>query len=347
MTHQFLTYAITRKFFSLAAALLLAVSIAGCSGSPLASTPLSPSALPSSGLALETGDAIAATDDWGALRKGNGKDNGKGKEGDDDDERNGKGGDDEKGKDGDKGKDDSRAGAPAASVEIEGIVATVTGACPTKTVTVGTRSFATSASTVYDGGTCAELVATAVVEAKATTQADGTLLATKVEFEEANEDSLTHVEGTVATITGTCPAITVVVTGQPSVATSATTQFRKGACADVQPGTRVEMRGTLQADGTVTATRVDIKKSEEGDDEDRNPHDGPGPFDGTVSELRGICPTATFNLKGMEIVTGAATTYTGGTCETLRPNVQVLVTGTRVGETRTINAVTIEITRTH
>lgn len=337
MTHQFLTHAITPKLFSLAAALLLAVSIAGCSGSPLASTPLSPSALPSSGLALETGDASGLTDGWGMLGKGPEKDTGKGKDGD-------------KGKDGERGKDDSPADALSPTVEIEGSVATVTGACPTKTVTIGTRSFATNASTVYGDGTCAELVAAAVVEAKATRQTDGTLLATKVEFEGADvgdDDRLTKVEGTVASITGTCPAITVVVTGHPSVVTSATTEFRKGVCADVKPGTRVHMRGTLQTNGTIAATRVDIRTDDDEDEESRNPHDGLGPFEGTVSEFRGVCPAVTLNLRGMDIVTSATTTYVGGTCATLRPNVHVAVTGTRVGETRTINATAIEITRTH
>jgi hypothetical protein len=55
----------------------------------------------------------------------------------------------------------------------------------------------------------------------------------------------------------------------------------------------------------------------------------------------------TFNLRGMTIVTSAATAYIGGTCETLRPNVKVEVTGTRVGESRTIEAISVEITRTH
>lgn len=331
MTHQFSTHEITRRLFTLTAALLVAVSIVACSDSPLASVPMSPSALPSSGVALETTDAAAITDGWGTLGKGNDKDNGRGK-------------------DDDKGKHDSPADALDATVELEGTVATATGTCPAKTVTIGTRSFATNASTVYDDGTCTELVATAVVEVKATTQTDGTLLATKVEFEGADEDDLTEVEGSVASVAGTCPAITVTVTGQPSVVTSATTEFRKGVCADVQPGTRVHMRGTLQADGTVAATRVDIKNrddDDEDDDESRNPHDGPGPFAGTVSEFRGTCPTVTFNLRGLEIVTSATTAYIGGTCDTLRPNVRVVVTGTRVGDTRTINATAIEITATH
>jgi len=270
MTHHFSSGETTHRLLSTAAALLLSISIVGCGGSPLASTPLSPSALPSSGLALQTSDVTAATDGWGTLGKGNGKDNGNGKDGDN--------AGDEKGKAG-KGEDDSPVAALSPTGEVEGVVATATGACPTKTVTIGTETFTTNEFTVYKHGTCEELVALASVEVKVTTQTDGSLLATRVKFEGTDED---------------------------------------------------EEEG-----------------EEESDDEGGNPHDGPGPFHGTVSAFRGVCPTVTFNLKGMKIVTSATTTYAGGTCETLRPNVQVLVTGTRVGETRTINATDIEITRTH
>jgi hypothetical protein len=66
-----------------------------------------------------------------------------------------------------------------------------------------------------------------------------------------------------------------------------------------------------------------------------------------VSSFRGVCPAVTFNLKGTTVITDAATTYEGGTCATLRPDVQVVVTGTAGVERRTFNAATITITQTH
>jgi hypothetical protein len=273
MTHQASTHS-TFNSICIAFSLFAALTSVACSDSPLASAPLSPSALPSLGAALETTDATAVTDGWSTLGKGN--DNGKGKDGD-------KSKDDDKGKGKDEGGTvDSPVDAAAVVVEIEGAVATVTGTCPAKTVTVGTQTFTTSESTTYKGGTCADVIALALIEVRATTQATGTLVATSIKVKDADDE-------------------------------------------DADEGV------------------------EEEDDEASggNPHDGLGPFEGTVSSFRGVCPTVTFNLRGMQIVTSATTTYAGGTCATLRPNVQVVVTGTRVGETRAIEATNIEITRTH
>lgn len=102
-----------------------------------------------------------------------------------------------------------------------------------------------------------------------------------------------------------------------------------------------------EADDVDDVDDVDDTESDEADDHSgRNPHDGPGPFEGTVSSFRGLCPAVTFNLKGMRIVATSATTYIGGTCETLRPNVKVVVTGTHGTERRVFNATAITITRT-
>lgn len=94
------------------------------------------------------------------------------------------------------------------------------------------------------------------------------------------------------------------------------------------------------------------KDGDEAEDDDeagdgRNPHRGAGPHSGIVSSFRGTCPAVTFNLKGTRISTTAATTYVGGTCEILRPNVHVVVTGAAGTESRTFVAATVTIVRTH
>lgn len=331
MTHQFLNHDNARKVFTLAAALLIAATIVACSGSPLASVPLSPSALPSSGLTLEATDAAASTDGWSTLGKG--KDKGKG-----------------------EGTDGSDASASTA-VNIEGVVgATVSGTCPAKTFTVGLHTIVTNAATEYRKGACAGIVAAARVEVRSSRQADGRLLATRVVFDAEDEvddddeddDDVPQVKlegAVVGAVAGTCPAVTFTI-GTTKVATSASTRFHDGGCALLKTGVAVEVRGTRAADGTLDATRVEFDENE--DEDGGNPHEGAGPFEGTVSSFGGVCPTVTFNLRGMAIVTSATTTYVAGTsCAMLRPNVRVVVTGTRVGETRTINATAIEITRTH
>lgn len=332
MTHEFSTHDTNRRLFWIAATVLTAaVSSVACGGSAQATMPLAPSLIPSSAMSVETTDGI---DGWGTLGQGKDKDRDKDK---------GKGGD----RDADDGSD------AQAAVKIKGVIATVTGACPAVTFVISQRSVVTNALTTYEHGACAQLAPRAPVDVRAVRQADGTLLAKGVEFEDADDDDpkdRIEVKGTVASVQGTCPALRVVV-GRRTVVTNAATVFRTGTCAQVQPGAGVHFRGTLQPDETVLANRADVrireKEDEEDEDSDRNPHHGEGPLEGTVSSFRGVCPTVTFNLKGMTVVTDSTTAYTGGTCATLRPNVKVVVTGTPAAARRTFKAATITITRTH
>lgn len=329
MTHEFSTHDTNRRLFWIAATVLTAaVSSVACGGSAQATMPLAPSLIPSSAMSVETTDGI---DGWGAFGEGKDKDRDK-----------------DKGKGGDRDADD---GADADTVvKIEGVVATVTGACPAVTFVVSRHSVVTNALTTYEHGACAQLVARAAVEVRAVRQADGTLVAHTVEFDHGDDDGRIEVAGTVARVEGTCPALRIVVERR-TVVTTATTEFRRGTCDQIRPEVRIRVRGRLQADGTVLAHSVDVgireKEDEEDEDSDRNPHHGEGPLEGTVSSFRGACPTVTFNLKGMTVVTDSTTTYTGGTCATLRPNVKVVVTGTPAATRRTFKAATITITRTH
>lgn len=70
----------------------------------------------------------------------------------------------------------------ATTIKMEGTAATVTGSCPTKTFVFNGVSVMTNASTVFDDGTCAQLVSGARVEVTATRQSNGTYLASKVDF---------------------------------------------------------------------------------------------------------------------------------------------------------------------
>ena len=268
MTHTISTY-MTRRLPPLAAAAVLtAISAIGCSGSPLASAPLSPSVLPAMTLAAETGDGDAGVM-FGALGKGSDKDKGKGKD-----------------KDGTATGGTTTTTAPAV-VEATGAVVTVTGTCPAKTFTLGLHTITTNAATVYADGLCADLIALADVEVRATRQADGSLVATNVSFDADDDDEA--------------------------------------------------------EDGD----EDDADEDGEAEDGSGNPHHGAGPHSGTVSSFRGACPAVTFNLKGLRVSTTEATTYEGGTCEMLRPNVQVTVTGTAGTTSRTFVAETVTILRTH
>jgi len=325
-----------RTSAALAVALLSTLLFVACGGGPQAALPFAPSDLPSSTLALEAPDGSDAS---GTLGKGNDREKG----------------DKGKGKD----DDDVDGGVPVTTtmVKIEGVVLSATGVCPARTIVVGLQSVVTDAATTFEGGLCAQLVPLAEVEVRAERRADGTLLAKGVEFEDADEDDddAGRWEGTVSglSLPAVCPAITFVVATR-TVVTNAATVFAGGTCVQVLNGVNVRVRGTLQANGTVLASRVEIRTDDDDDDDEDdddgegNPHHGAGPHDGTVSSFRGACPTVTFNLKGLTIVADAATTYVGGTCATLRPSVKVVVTGALAPlARRTFNAATITITRAH
>jgi hypothetical protein len=76
------------------------------------------------------------------------------------------------------------------------------------------------------------------------------------EDDDRNRDEADEVEGLVASLTGTCPALTFAV-GTRVVKTTSATLF-DDACRDIRNGVRVEAHGSRAADGTFMATRVEI-----------------------------------------------------------------------------------------
>jgi hypothetical protein len=200
----------------------------------------------------------------------------------------------------------------------------------------------------------------AFVEVRTTMNAEGRLTAVSVALQdEPPAEGGIEVDGTLASLRGACPVLTFTVRGT-RIVTSETTIFQGGLCEQLVAGSRVTVHGTPHINGTVAASHVRItpQRGDDGSSDDAggsggdDDDDGTGEElpdevqrDGTVSSLRGACPNLTFNLKGTTVVTNAATTYTGGSCATLRPSVKVAVTGTGV-ERRGLVALRIAITRT-
>ena len=147
-------------------------------------------------------------------------------------------------------------------VELKGAVAALSPAanCPVVTFTIGATNVTTSAATVFDDVTCATLANAAIVEVEGTRQADGSILATKVELEAGPDE----VEGTIFALSGTatCPTLTFKVGPIESLATTvntnASTTFTGVVCAALTNGARVEIEGTKQADGSITAASVEL-----------------------------------------------------------------------------------------
>jgi hypothetical protein len=66
-------------------------------------------------------------------------------------------------------------------------------------------------------------------------------------------------EGTVAGLSGSCPSISMRV-GGTDVATDGDTKFRKGSCADVRNGVKVEVKGERSGSGPVRAREVKVDR---------------------------------------------------------------------------------------
>lgn len=164
----------------------------------------------------------------------------------------------------DTGNDNEDPDTNAA--ELEGAISGLSplAGCPVVTFMIGTTQVTTSATTVFDDVTCATLADTKLVEVEGTRQADGSILATRVELEAGPDEVI----GTVFELTGTATcampsaALTFKVGPAASLATTvkttASTTFTGVTCAALANGATVEVEGTTQADGSITAASVEL-----------------------------------------------------------------------------------------
>lgn len=156
------------------------------------------------------------------------------------------------------------APAPPREAELSGTVAGLTGTASSFQFTLGTTQVRGDATTTIAGDssvpkTFADLKNGQIVEVHGTQQT-GFVQATRIQIEgpenepPEDNDNEAEVKGTLGAIAGTCPAISSSV-GATKFTTSASTRFDV-ACTALQAGSQIEVRGTRNADGSITATRV-------------------------------------------------------------------------------------------
>ena len=166
------------------------------------------------------------------------------------------------GNDNDEGED---GGTPTAPLKGTISELSATTGCPVVTFMIGTTKLTTALATVFDDVACSALANGALVEVTTgATQADGSILATKVELQSGPDEVL----GTVFELTGTasCTTLTPALTFKvgataltaTTVKTTATTAFAGVTCAALANGANVEVEGTKQADGSITAASVEL-----------------------------------------------------------------------------------------
>jgi len=124
---------------------------------------------------------------------------------------------------------------------------------------IGSQAVVTSPATQFIDGTAANVVSGAQVEVEGTLDAQGTLQADKVRFEQQQqpEPQEIKVEGVVTS--GNSASFMI---GNQTVVTSAATQFIDGTAANVMPGVRVEVEGTIDAQATLHAEKVKFEEEQ-------------------------------------------------------------------------------------
>lgn len=134
----------------------------------------------------------------------------------------------------------------------------ITGTCPNLSLNVAGFTVLTDASTVFKGGSCANLRAGTKIKVKVEMRNDdGSILAEEIEIEDQPGGKPGgRVEGTIGTISGTCPALTMVINGV-SVMTTAATKFDNVACSALKSGVKVEVEGDISG-GSLLATKIEL-----------------------------------------------------------------------------------------
>ncbi len=176
----------------------------------------------------------------------------------------------------------SAGGRVAGEAELTGLVQALPPSTAASTFTVAGKTVITNASTAFANGSFASLTVGTSVEVKGTLAGD-TITATRVEIVRApapappaaepepepepepgdnrgpgNGDEA-RAEGTLGAVSGTCPAIASSI-GSTRFTTSASTRFDDVACSAFRTGNRVEVRGTRASDGSIAASRLEMKK---------------------------------------------------------------------------------------
>ena len=162
------------------------------------------------------------------------------------------------------------------SASVEGRLESITGTKPTLTLeikstasgaTVATFVTTTSSTEVRRRGDVQTLDALAVgqtIHAVGTRLADKTIVAKMLQIKDDEPEGAFVIEGSLGGLKGTCPVVSFGVNGY-EVKTSAATKYYPetpppaAKCEDLKSGTKVEVEGKRQADGSVLADRVTKK----------------------------------------------------------------------------------------
>jgi len=190
-------------------------------------------------------------------------------------------------------------------VSAEGVISDFVSASDFK---VNGQKVSTGASTIFEGGTAANLANGRRVEAEGAITG-GILNATKLTFKNADDSSSVNADGLITDFVS--PA-SFKVNGV-SVTTNSQTLYVNGTQANLANGVRVEVTGTLSA-GNLTATQIKFKIEEA---------QGESDVEGYISNFVSI---SNFRVSG-QIVDASTATFEHGSASDLANGVKIEARG--------------------
>jgi hypothetical protein len=141
------------------------------------------------------------------------------------------------------------------------------------------------------------------------------------EDEDEEQDESASIHGTLTSIGGTSPTLQLMV-GTTTVRTSSITVVRRRGdvqtLAELRIGMDLHVVGDRQPDGSLDARMIQINDDEAGAEAE---------IQGAAGGVSGTCPNLTFGINGYTVRTNGSTTFTGGTCATMKSGLKVKVKG--------------------
>lgn len=157
------------------------------------------------------------------------------------------------------------------------------------------------------------------------------------------------VRGAISALTGACPAVSFTIE-RKTVKTNAATGYGDGRCAGLANGTKVEVAGTPQADGSILAAKVRVVPTTSVPAPKPAPTPVPVPtstpaISGAITTVSGTCPELKLTVGTKTAVTGRATVFDGRGCGDMKAGLVVSIYGEFAAGNTTLKATKVVSSR--
>ena len=189
-------------------------------------------------------------------------------------------------------------------ISVKGVVSSFVSATE---FSIGEQAITTNSETEFKNSNASMLALGVTLEVEGVLAENGTLVATKVEFEEAEE---VDIKGVITVFNS---ATDFEIDGQ-HVITDELTAFKNGTKANLALGVEIEVEGYTNSEGSIVAFKVEFEESDEKEAE----------VSGAISEF---ISATDFSIGEQKITTNDDTEFEDGTIDDLADGVSVEIEG--------------------